>query len=249
MDISLAGKVALVTGAGPNIGGGIGLALARYGATVACNDIDPDAAAAAVERIERNGGRAIAVPGDVTDEDQVAGYVDQVVGELGGIDILVNNAALLGGKGVLDESAEFFDRAVRVAGLGSFLNTRAVGRHMAERGTRGSIVLVSSSNGWSGSAGVIAYAFHKGGVNNNDRPRRPGRTARRSGGRRLRDGGDRVRRPAAGPDQRRTGRLRGLSRPEGHDACRPALGAGRPGGADRDRLPRRNARTGRRVTA
>lgn len=99
MDISLAGKVALVTGAGPNIGGGIGLALARYGATVACNDIDPDAAAAAVERIERNGGRAIAVPGDVTDEDQVAGYVDQVVGELGGIDILVNNAALLGGKG------------------------------------------------------------------------------------------------------------------------------------------------------
>ena len=166
MDISLAGKVALVTGAGPNIGGGIALALARYGATVACNDIDPAAADAAVERIERNGGRAIAVPGDVTDEDQVHGSVERVVGELGGIDILDNNAALLGGKGVLDESAEFFDRAVRVAGLGSFLNTRAVGRHMAERGTRGSIVLVSSSNGWSGSAGVIAYAFHKGGVNN-----------------------------------------------------------------------------------
>ncbi|MEQ3549574.1 SDR family NAD(P)-dependent oxidoreductase [Pseudonocardia nematodicida] len=166
MEISLAGKVALVTGAGPNIGSGIALALARYGATVACNDIDPDAAAAAVARIERNDGRAIAVPGDVTDPEQVTGYIGRIVDELGGIDILVNNAALLGGRGVLDESAEFFDRAVRVAALGSFLNTQQVGRHMAERGTRGSIVNVSSSNGWSGSAGVIAYAFHKGGINN-----------------------------------------------------------------------------------
>jgi NAD(P)-dependent dehydrogenase (short-subunit alcohol dehydrogenase family) len=55
---------------------------------------------------------------------------------------------------------------VRVAALGNFLNTKHVGRHMAERGIRGSIVAISSSNGWSGSAGVIAYAFHKGGVNN-----------------------------------------------------------------------------------
>jgi NAD(P)-dependent dehydrogenase (short-subunit alcohol dehydrogenase family) len=89
-----------------------------------------------------------------------------VIDEFGKIDILVNNAALLGGKGVLDESTEFFDRAVRVAALGNFLNTKYVGRHMAERGIRGSIVAISSSNGWSGSAGVIAYAFHKGGVNN-----------------------------------------------------------------------------------
>jgi NAD(P)-dependent dehydrogenase (short-subunit alcohol dehydrogenase family) len=166
VDISLEGKVALVTGAGPNIGSGIALALARYGAKVACNDIDPAAAKTAVDRIERNGGTAIAVPGDVTDEEQVTGYLDRVIAEFGQIDILVNNAALLGGKGVLDESTEFFTRAVQVAALGNFLNTKHVGRHMAERGTRGSIVAISSSNGWSGSAGVIAYAFHKGGVNN-----------------------------------------------------------------------------------
>ena len=78
MEISLAGKVALVTGAGPNIGSGIALALARYGAKVACNDIDPAAAQAAVKRIERNGGTAIAVPGDVTDEEQVLGYLRTV---------------------------------------------------------------------------------------------------------------------------------------------------------------------------
>ncbi|MGP4018919.1 SDR family NAD(P)-dependent oxidoreductase [Saccharopolyspora sp. 5N708] len=166
MDISLEGKVALVTGAGPNIGSGIALALARYGAKVACNDIDVDAAKTAAERIERNGGTAISVPGDVTDEEQVIGYVQAVVERFGQIDILVNNAALLGGKGVLDESAEFFGRAVEVAALGNFLNTKHVGRHMAENGIRGSIVAISSSNGWSGSAGVIAYAFHKGGVNN-----------------------------------------------------------------------------------
>jgi NAD(P)-dependent dehydrogenase (short-subunit alcohol dehydrogenase family) len=166
VEISLAGKVALVTGAGPNIGSGIALALARYGAKVACNDIDARAAQAAVERIERNGGTAIAVPGDVTDEEQVLTYLRTITDTWGRLDIVVNNAAILGGRGVLDESTEFFDRAVRVAALGNFLNTKHAARYMAEHGIRGSIVAISSSNGWSGSAGVIAYAFHKGGVNN-----------------------------------------------------------------------------------
>ncbi|MFD4252014.1 MULTISPECIES: SDR family NAD(P)-dependent oxidoreductase [Amycolatopsis] len=166
MEISLEGKVALVTGAGPNIGSGIALALARYGAKVACNDLDPAAAKAAADRIERNGGTAMAVPGDVTDPEQVREYLATVVDAWGHVDILVNNAALLGGRGVLDESPAFFQRAVNVAAMGNFLNTQLVGRHMAERGIRGSIVAISSSNGWSGSAGVIAYAFHKGGVNN-----------------------------------------------------------------------------------
>jgi NAD(P)-dependent dehydrogenase (short-subunit alcohol dehydrogenase family) len=166
VEISLAGKVALVTGAGPNIGSGIALALARYGAKVACNDLDPKAAQAAVKRIERNGGTAIAVPGDVTDEEQVLAYLRTVTETWGRLDIVVNNAAILGGRGVLDENTEFFDRAVRVAALSNFLNTKHAARYMAEHGIRGSIVAVSSSNGWSGSAGVIAYAFHKGGVNN-----------------------------------------------------------------------------------
>jgi NAD(P)-dependent dehydrogenase (short-subunit alcohol dehydrogenase family) len=92
--------------------------------------------------------------------------VRRVLDTWGHIDILVNNAALLGGRGVLDESTESFTRAVLVAALGNFLNTKHVARSMCERGIRGSIVCISSSNGWSGSPGVIAYAFHKGGVNN-----------------------------------------------------------------------------------
>lgn len=67
---------------------------------------------------------------------------------------------------MLDESAADFEQAVRVSSLGYFLNTKHVGPAMAERGIRGSIVCTSSSNAWSGTAGTIAYAFHKGGVNN-----------------------------------------------------------------------------------
>ena len=166
MEVSLEGKVALVTGVGPNIGSGVALALAKYGAKVACNDVSDEVIKACIARIERNGGEAMAAPGDVTDEAAVQGYVDAVLEKWGRIDILVNNAAILGGKGVLDETAADFERAVRVAGLGYFLNTKHVGRAMAQRGIRGSIVCMSSSNGWNGSAGVIAYAFHKGGVNN-----------------------------------------------------------------------------------
>jgi len=166
VEISLEGKVALVTGVGPNIGSGVALALARYGARVACNDVDASAIKACIARIEQNGGEAMAAPGDVTDEASVQRYIGDVLARWGRIDILVNNAALLGGRGVLDETAEAFERAVRVSALGYFLNTKHVGRAMAERGIKGSIVCISSSNGWSGTPGVIAYAFHKGGVNN-----------------------------------------------------------------------------------
>jgi NAD(P)-dependent dehydrogenase (short-subunit alcohol dehydrogenase family) len=166
VEVSLEGKVALVTGVGPNIGSGIALALAKYGAKVACNDVNEAAIKACIARIERNGGEAMAAPGDVTDEDAVQGYIGAVLERWGRIDILVNNAALLGGRGVLDETAEAFQRAVLVSAMGNFLNTKHVGRAMAQRGIKGSIVCISSSNGWNGSAGVCAYAFHKGGVNN-----------------------------------------------------------------------------------
>ena len=89
MEISLQGKVALVTGVGPNI----------------CNDVDETAIKACIARIERHGGEAMAAPGDVTDEAAVERYIGDVLARWGRIDILVNNAALLGGRGVLDETA------------------------------------------------------------------------------------------------------------------------------------------------
>jgi NAD(P)-dependent dehydrogenase (short-subunit alcohol dehydrogenase family) len=166
MEISLEGKVALVTGAGPNIGSGIALALARYGARVACNDLRPEVAEACVRRIERNGGTALAVPGDVTSEADVRAYLRTILDTWGRIDILVNNAALLGGRGVLEETLEDFNRAVNVAAAGTFLNTKHAAIAMIERGIKGSIVCILSSNAWQGAPGVIAYAFHKGGLAN-----------------------------------------------------------------------------------
>ena len=166
MEISLEGKVALVTGAGPNIGSGIALALSRYGARVACNDIALDAAKACAARIERNGGSALAVTGDVSDEDDVKAYIGQVLAAWGRIDILINNAALLGGRGILEEDLGHFNRAVCVAAAGNFLNTKHAAISMIERGIKGSIVSILSSNAWQGAPGVIAYAFHKGGLAN-----------------------------------------------------------------------------------
>src|SRR5713101_9393343 len=101
MDISLDGKVALVTGTGPNIGSGVALALSKYGARVACNDMRPEQAAAAVRRIERNKGIAMPIPGDVSNEADVMSYVQKVTDTWGKIDILVNCAGILGGKSVL----------------------------------------------------------------------------------------------------------------------------------------------------
>jgi NAD(P)-dependent dehydrogenase (short-subunit alcohol dehydrogenase family) len=166
MEISLEGKVALVTGAGPNIGSGIALALARYGAKVACNDLREEAAAASAARIERHGGEAMVVPGDVADEADVQHCVGEVLDRFGRIDILINNAAILGGRGLLDENLAFFNRAIEVAAAGTFLNSKHVAISMIERDIRGSIVNILSSNAWQGCAGVIAYAFHKGGLAN-----------------------------------------------------------------------------------
>ncbi len=166
MDVSLDGKVALVTGAGPNIGSGIALMLSKYGARVACNDIRLEAAAATKRRVERNGGTAMAVQGDVSREEDVKRYVQEVLQAWGKIDILINNAAILGGRGLLDESLENFNRAVEVAAAGNFLNSKHVALSMIERGIKGSIVCIISSSGWQGVPGMIAYGFHKGGLIN-----------------------------------------------------------------------------------
>lgn len=166
MEISLDGKVALVTGAGPNIGSGIALALSKYGAKVACNDLDLKAAEASVRRIERNGGTGMAVSGDVSDESDVKDYIGKVLDAWGKIDILINNAALLGGRGLLTETLENFNRAVNVSAAGNFLNTKHVATSMIEHGIKGSIVSILSSQAWHGMPGVIAYSFHKGGLAN-----------------------------------------------------------------------------------
>jgi 3-oxoacyl-[acyl-carrier protein] reductase len=166
VEISLDGKVALVTGAGPNIGSGIALALARYGARVACNDLDPSAAKAAVRRIERNGGVAMALAGDVSVEADVLANIGAVLQAWDRIDIVINNAAWLHACGLLEEDLASFNRAITIAVNGNFLFTKHAALAMIERGIKGSIVSILSSNAWQGAPGFIAYATHKGGLAN-----------------------------------------------------------------------------------
>jgi len=166
MDVSLEGKVALVTGAGPNIGSGIALMLSRYGARVAVNDVRPEAADATRLRIERNGGTALSVLGDVTVEDDVKRYQAEVLNTWGRIDILVNNAGLLGGRPLLLEKLADFNRHVEVTAAGHFLNSKYGAISMIERGIKGCIWSVVSSSGYQAMPGVIAYSFHKSGLYN-----------------------------------------------------------------------------------
>jgi NAD(P)-dependent dehydrogenase (short-subunit alcohol dehydrogenase family) len=162
----LQGKVALVTGASPNIGGTIASGFAAEGARVACNDLRAEVAEARAERIRADGGWALAVPGDVTDPAAVAALIERTLDEWGRIDVLVNNAVRFNTKGVLDMPVEEFRRQIDVILGGAFLATQAVARSMIERQVRGSIVNILSTAAWQGQAGNIGYCTAKSGMIN-----------------------------------------------------------------------------------
>jgi NAD(P)-dependent dehydrogenase (short-subunit alcohol dehydrogenase family) len=162
----LAGKVAVVTGTSPNIGGGLAEGLADEGATVVCVDVAEDNARQCAAWIERRGGRALGIVCDVTDEAQVEAMVGQVRDAYGGVDILVNNAGILGGMSVLEMPLERWNRQVAVNLTGTFLCTKHVARLMVAQGRRGSIVVIISTAGHQGQAGNIAYSTSKSGLLN-----------------------------------------------------------------------------------
>ena len=163
---SLAGKVAVVTGTSPNIGGGIAEGLADEGAVVACVDLASENARQCAEAIRRRGGQALGIACDVTDEGQVQAMVARVRDVHGGVDILVNNAGILGGLGVLEMPVERWNRQIAVNLTGTFLCTKHVARLMVEQRRRGSIVVIVSTAGHQGQAGNIAYSTSKGGLLN-----------------------------------------------------------------------------------
>jgi len=148
VDFSLDGKVAIVTGAAVGgIGEAYARALAEAGAAVACVDVNEAGASGVAEAITGDGGTAIAIGADITDDTSVKGAVDRTVAELGGVDILVNNAALMAALvavgGVIDYPREMWDTAFAVNVTGAWNCARAVVPHMQARGA-GSIVNQSS---------------------------------------------------------------------------------------------------------
>ena len=164
--MNLGGKVALVTGTSANIGGGIAEGLAVAGAAVVCVDSRAENASDCARYIKSTGARATAVTCDVTDESQVVTTVAAAREAFGGIDILVNSAAIFNKKGVVDMPLEEWQRQLAVILNGTFLFTKHVARLMIEQGRRGSIINIISTAGHQGEPGNIAYCTGKSGLLN-----------------------------------------------------------------------------------
>lgn len=157
-------KVAIVTGAGGGIGQAYAEALAREGAAVAVADINIEGARAVADGITAAGGTAIAVSVDVSDPDSTVAMAETTVAELGGIDYLVNNAAIFGGMkldGLLTVPWDYYQRFMSVNLDGALLCSRAVVGHMEKRGG-GVIVNQSSTAAWVYSN---FYGLAKVGIN------------------------------------------------------------------------------------
>ncbi|MDD5220831.1 MAG: 3-oxoacyl-ACP reductase FabG [Candidatus Bipolaricaulis sp.] len=158
----LAGKVAIITGAGRGIGREASLLFAREGAKVVVADVDPQAEKVVTE-IRGSGGEAVFVQGDVTRRESCAAMVDAASAAFGRIDILVNNAGITRDAQLIKLSESDFDRVIAVNLKGTFNATQAVAPRMIDQGS-GRIINVSSVVGLFGNFGQTNYAATKAGV-------------------------------------------------------------------------------------
>lgn len=157
----LAGRMALVTGAGYGMGRAIALRLAQAGARVVLAARSADALASTAAEIESNGGAAMVVPTDVGDPAQVDHLVATVSANLGQIDVLVNNSGIAGPVGELWRiEPQDWEETFRVNVTGTFLVCRAFLPAMLERG-EGSIVMIGSATGKRPMTERTPYAASK----------------------------------------------------------------------------------------
>ncbi|MEV4557930.1 SDR family oxidoreductase [Kitasatospora sp. NPDC049285] len=161
----LEGRVALITGGDSGIGRAVALAFAREGADVAFCHLPEEAAdAEETARVVREAGRrAVAVAGDLREEAFCTGLVERCVAELGGLDILVNNAAyqMSQPEGLAAISSEQFDRVLRTNLYGMFFTTRAALPHLR---AGGSVINTASVQAYKPSPHLLDYAMTKAAI-------------------------------------------------------------------------------------
>jgi 3-oxoacyl-[acyl-carrier protein] reductase len=158
------GRVALVTGGSRGIGRAISLRLAGSGHAVAVNYSSNSAAAEeVVAEINENGGRAVAIQGDVSVEAVVVRVFEEVEGALGPVSVLINNAGITRDGLLLRMSAEDFDDVIATNLRSAYLCTKAAARGMV-RSHWGRLIFIASVAGISGNTGQSNYAASKAGL-------------------------------------------------------------------------------------
>ncbi|WP_313054249.1 SDR family NAD(P)-dependent oxidoreductase [Pseudomonas lopnurensis] len=162
----LAGRVAIVTGAGHGLGAECVRVLSEHGASVAVADIDFEAASQVAESLEAEGRAALAVRADVSSEEDVTAMIAKVKTRFGRIDVLHNNAAVLNAdqrqrdRDLANLDMDAFDRAIAVNLRGAVLCTKHVIPLMLEQGG-GSIIFATSGLGMQGDMSLSGYATSK----------------------------------------------------------------------------------------
>jgi glucose 1-dehydrogenase/3-oxoacyl-[acyl-carrier protein] reductase len=160
---TLAGRVALVTGAARGIGQATALELARAGAQVAVNDVLPTGEQVVAE-IRRLGRQALWAPADVSRPDQVEAMVEQVTAALGVPELLVNNAGIETIVPMVDMTEQQFDEVLAVNLKGEWLVARAVVQRLVAAGKGGAVVNIGSIQAGMALPGRTHYAPSKRGV-------------------------------------------------------------------------------------
>ena len=158
----LAGKVAIVTGAGQGLGRETALLFARQGARVLVSDVNADTAVAVTAEIMDVGGEALALQADVSSAADAERIAQSAQEHFGGLDILVNNAGIMGYGTVLTANDEDWERIIGINLKGVFLCSRAAIPHMQAGG--GSIVCISSISGVMAQPNQVIYNASKHGV-------------------------------------------------------------------------------------
>jgi len=162
--LDLSGGVAIVTGGAMGIGQGIAFRLAEAGASVVIADRDLEAAQRTVGLIIERGGRATAVQVDVGAVDDVQTMVQQTLDAFGQVDILVNNAGIFPFAPALEVSEELWDRVLDVNLKGAFFCAQAAARQMAQAGTGGRIINITSIDALHPTGALTHYDTSKGGL-------------------------------------------------------------------------------------
>lgn len=159
-DMSLQGKVALITGGGSGIGGGITRGLAEAGASIACV-YSRHAPQEMEDYVKSLGGEFLPIQADVSSMDALPGIMEQTLKRYGKLDILVNNAGICPRASALDYTEEMWDQVIRLNEKSVFFLSQLAAKQFVKQGTGGKIINLASMLSFLGGFNTTAYTASK----------------------------------------------------------------------------------------